>query len=66
MAIVNATLARTPEMDKTIDSIGTGKLPNGIIKTKIAVYDDLDPNIGIFTFRQECFDHNRSFNGNRF
>jgi hypothetical protein len=59
-------LARTAEMDDVFSKSGLGMVPNGILRSRIALSDNLDENIGTLTFEHECYRHSQSVKGDRF
>jgi hypothetical protein len=49
-----------------IDKGGLGHFPNGIIKTTLGLFDEIDENIAELTFFAEIHHHTNNFNGNNF
>jgi hypothetical protein len=45
---------------------GIGIVPNGLLKTRLAIFDDLDDKIGVMTFCHECFMFNQSYINDKF
>jgi hypothetical protein len=40
--ITNGSLARTEEEDKAMAVRGVGIVPNGLVKTRLAIFDDFE------------------------
>jgi hypothetical protein len=43
-----------------------GVVPNGVIKTRLELSDNVDENIGTMTYFHECNRHNQTVKGDNF
>jgi hypothetical protein len=66
LGVTNASAAKTQDQFDYFHKSGVRNLPNGVTKSRIAVYDDKDENVSTLVIYNECFFQDNTYSENHF